>query len=368
MPPSATEAPADALEIRPLTSAEAEAVPPLWDAAWAAAAPASSYALDPQVWRERLAQHHDPDLLLGAFANGALVGAVYGRVATAAWLPTGVGWLSAIAVAPPHQGRGVGTRLAGALTERLRARGCSVVRFGSEANHLLPGIPQEAPLALWRLAQRLGARFGNAEHDLLLDLHAELPPAPLASGWLVRDDDPDAALAFVERAFPGRWADEVRTYLDAGTTVLTLAPAGSTSAPVSARAEGFCVVFQGHERLRGPSLTWVARHDLLAGTGPHGRASGVGARLGGMGPLGVSAAARGRGLGLALVRAGAAWLAARGAEGAVVNWTTLTGFYGRLGARVWRTYQRAEAPLGEPHVDSPSASTKAAKQKAEAER
>ena len=33
------------------------------------------------------------------------------------------------------------------------------------------------------------------------------------------------------------------------------------------------------------------------------------------------------------------------AAAAVIDWTSLTAFYGRLGAHAWRAYQRAE---GEP--------------------
>lgn len=351
--------------VRPLTTAEESLVPGLWNGAWAPHVDHMSapYPLDDAVWRDRLAAHHDPDLLIGAFEDERLIGVAYGRTPTASWLPQDVGWISLVAVTPDRQGTGVGTVLARALADLLLDRGCHTLRFGSEANHLLPGIPQEAPAAAWRLARRLGARFGNVEHDLHLDLHAELPPAPLPDGWHVRDDDPEAAVTFVERVFPGRWAHEVRQYVGAGTTVLTLAPVGSDDAPASARAEGFCVVFQGNEGVRGPSLTWVPSGLLASRDGGSGSSSGsgsgtgsgsgsgtgigigIGSGVAGMGPLGVSEAARGRGLGLGLVRAAAVWLAARGATEVIVNWTTLTGFYGRLGARVHRSYQRAEAPL-----------------------
>lgn len=322
--------------VRPLTRAETALVPGVWNEAWSPHQPEAHphYRLDDDVWSDRLALHHDPGLLLGAFEGDRCVGVAYGRAPTATWLTQDVGWLSLVATLPDRQGRGIGTTLANALADLLRARGCHVLRFGGEANHLLPGIPQEAPAAAWRLARRLGARFGNVEHDLHLDLRGELPPAPLAGGWRLRDDDPEAAVAFVERTFPGRWVHEVRQYVDAGTTVLTLARVGSDDVPASARAEGFCVVFQGHEGVRGPSLTWVAPGALLA----------KGGGMAGMGPLGVSQEARGQGLGLGLVRASAVWLAERGASGVIVNWTTLTGFYGRLGARVVHSYQRAEAP------------------------
>jgi predicted N-acetyltransferase YhbS len=339
--------------VRPLTPKETVLVPGLWNEAWSPhhADANPPYRLDDDVWRDRLAHHHDSALLLGAFEGDRCVGVAYGRAPTATWLAQDVGWSSLVATLPDRQDQGVGTTLVRALADLLRARGCRVLRFGGEANHLLPGIPQEAPAAAWRLARRLGARFGNVEHDLHLDLRAGLPRAPLGSGWRLRDDDPDAAIAFVERAFPGRWAQEVRQYVGAGTTVLTLAPEGSDDAPAPARAEGFCVVFQGHESMRGPSLTWVPPAAHLA----------KGGGMAGMGPLGVSQQARGQGLGLGLVRASAAWLADRGATGVIVNWTTLTGFYGRLGARVHRSYQRAEASLS-------SASPGDSQEKAEASR
>lgn len=321
-----TAARAAAVAVRQLTAGEAALVPGLWRSAWGARA--ELYPLEERAWRNRLAAHHDPTLLLGAFAGDQLVGVTHGRTPTASWLPAGVGWVSLLAVAGPWQGRGVGGRLLAELFARLRERGARTYRLGSDANHLLPGPPQESSPALWRLARRAGARFLATEHDLHVDLRLEPPAAPLPPGWRVRDDDPAAALEFVTRAFPGRWTAEVGAYLAAGATVLTLQRDGE------ARADGFCAVFTGDEAVLGPSLHW--RRALMAD---------VADRPGGMGPLGVSESARGSGLGLALVRAGAVWLANRGATDAVINWTTLTPFYGKLGARVWRTYQRVEGPL-----------------------
>jgi predicted N-acetyltransferase YhbS len=97
------------------------------------------------------------------------------------------------------------------------------------------------------------------------------------------------------------------------------------------------MVFQGSERVTSPGLLW--REALVAELGPRSP------RLAGIGPLGVAPDVRGAGAGLALVRGAAAWLQDRGHTDAVINWTTLTGFYGRLGARVWRTYQRVNANL-----------------------
>lgn len=331
--------------IRPLTLEENSLVPDLWNTAWRASTrrrgdpegtDRNPYPLSDALWRERLgSRHHDQSLLLGAFAAGDLVGAAYGKVGIAAWQPTDIGWLALLCVDPRWQGSGIGSSLAAAAVETLRARGRSFVRLGGEADHLLPGLPQEAPPAAWRLARSLGCLPTNAEHDLVLDLRPDLPPSPLPPGYLLRADRPEAALAFVQRAFPGRWAEEVATYLAAGATAITLERADDDAVAGSAHAQGFCVVFQGGEGVTAPGLLW--RDALLAEIGTPST------RLGGIGPLGVDPAARGGGAGLAMVRGAAALLKERGATDAVINWTTLTGFYGRHGARIWRTYQRMSA-------------------------
>jgi len=326
---------AEEVTLRTLNGAAVALVPEVWRSAWEGLG-REPYPLEDRVWRERLARHHQPELLIGAFADEHLVGAAYGRLPDGvAWLPADVGWVSLLAVAGPWQGSGVGGRLLSELLARLRAGGAKRFRLGSDANHLLPGPPQESFAALWRLARRAGARFLASEHDLHVDLRLPLPPAPLPPGWTVRADEPAAALEFVARAFPGRWAHEVEAYLGAGATVLTLAKASPGGTGPSALAEGFCALFQGDEALVAPSLYW--RRAVAA--------NGGAANVAGMGPLGVSESARGLGLGLSLVRAGAAWLQDRGATDLLINWTTLTTFYGKLGARVWRTYQRAEGPL-----------------------
>jgi len=329
---NSTSARPAAATIRELTPAEAATVPALWASAWGQV---TLYPLEERVWRERLALHHQPDLLIGAFEADELVGVAYGRLPTAAWQPQDVGWVTLLAVAATRQGRGIGTRLLAELLARLRAAGATRFKLGSDANHLLPGPPQESSAALWLLARRAGARFTAAEHDLHIDLRRPLPPAPLAPGWRVRSDDPDGAMRFVARTFPGRWTHELEAYIAAGSTVLTIAREADTAAGDSAEAYGFCAVFQGEEAFLGPSLYW--RSALTSDVGP--------VRVAGMGPLGVSGEVRGAGLGLAIVRAGAQWLQERGATDLLINWTTLTTFYGKLGARVWRTYQRTEGEL-----------------------
>lgn len=331
-----------ALTVRPLAAAESAQVPRLWNSAWARNPAGAPFHLGERLWHERLARYHDPELLLGAFDGEQLVGAAYGRASDAGtrpgtWQPPAVGWLSLLAVAPEWQGAGVGTGLADELLVVLRRKGCSLLRFGGEPNHLLPAIPQTASPAMWRLARRYGARFLAAEHDLHLDLRIRLPAVGLPAGWSVIDDTPAAALDFVRREFPGRWAEEVEERIAAGATALSLVGLVGADAGPSAAAEGFCMVYLGNETLLAPSLYWPAAGQAAAGQG----------RAAGMGPLGIARSARGAKLGLGMVAAGARWLQERGATDLFIDWTSLTGFYGRLGARVWHTYQRAEADIPE---------------------
>lgn len=326
--------------MRPLAAAETHLVPELWNAAWGGS-PTNPYPLSAELWREKLgSRHHEPSLLLGAFESGELLGVTYGKLPRSHWQPPNGAWVSLLAVDPRWQGRGLGARLLARLLLSLGERGATALRFGGDADHLLPGPPQESGPATWRLLRRFGARFGAAEHDLHLDLRPELPAAPLPASWRLRSDDPRGAAESAARLFPGRWSEEVADYVAAGAVPITLERHVSGEASSSATPEGFCAIFHGGERVTSPGLHWAeALNRELAG--PEGRP----VVLAGIGPLGIAPEVRGTGAGLALVRGAAQHLRERGATDAIINWTGLTKFYGRLGARLWRSYQYADAAM-----------------------
>jgi predicted N-acetyltransferase YhbS len=128
--------------------------------------------------------------------------------------------------------------------------------------------------------------------------------------------------AFLEAAFAGRWARDVRQFLAGGGepgTVMTLEVEGAIA--------GFAWL---HPPGSPGALRW-------AGFSP-----GMAA----LGPIGVSEAVRGRGLGLGLLVAGLNWLEAEGARDTVIDWTTLLEFYGRVGFEPWLAYRLGEKVLG----------------------
>lgn len=319
------------MRIEELRGATAEELARVWNASWAVSG-TNPYPLHARLWRARSgAAGVAPPLVFAAHAGGEAVGFAAGRLGERSWGEAGVGFVTLIAVAAPWQGAGVGGRLLDALLARLSEAGGTTVRVGGGPGHLFPGVPQEAPLAAWRLLRRRGVRFERAYHDLHLDLRAPLPAAPLPPGWRVRSDQESRALDFIAVVFPGRWAHEAAAYAATGAELLTLE---RTAAPAGQRVAGFCLLFPASGPL-GPSISWSG----VEGAAPAGAY--------GMGPLGVAPSVRGGGLGLAFVRAAAAHARERGAEELIIDWTDLEAFYGRLGARVLRTYQAAEGALGE---------------------
>ncbi len=305
----------------PLRRSDLPAVAALWNASLGAAHPLTVRALE-RWWAS---SDTDPALTFGLRLGGVLEAAALARAPRRPWSDAAVGHLSLLAVAPHARARGLGGALWDAVAASLRERGRRRLRLGADPDHLLPGVPAVAADATWRFLLARGVVPGGLEADLLVDLRLA-GAARLGAHPTLRlvDDDRRAAVAFVQRCFPGRWADEAARWADAGVALLTLQEDGAVLA--------FAATFRPDDTVLGPSLIWAA-----ALPGP----------VGGLGPLGVDPALRGRGLGLRIVAEGLAWQRARGARDVVLDWTSLSTFYGRLGARVWRVYQRGEAELGQ---------------------
>jgi predicted N-acetyltransferase YhbS len=81
----------------------------------------------------------------------------------------------------------------------------------------------------------------------------------------------------------------------------------------------------------GPNVYW---HRLL------------GEHYGGLGPIGVSASHRGRGLGLALLCHSVAHLRDLGVRRMCIDWTNLLDFYGKIGFAPWKEYVHVGKTLG----------------------
>ncbi|MDW7982468.1 MAG: GNAT family N-acetyltransferase [Thermomicrobium sp.] len=297
----------------------AAAVAALWNEAFGARLP-----LRPEVLRTRWQpMAGEPTAGWIARDGDAVVGALLARFPTLPWFPTGVGFVTLLVVSTAARGRGLGRALLAAATETARTHGYQTLVFGGGPGHLVPGVPTDAPLATWHFLRRVGAVPREVFHDLLVDLTVPLPPATLPAEALLEPVPRDEMSAFLAREFPGEWEVDVATAYDAGASVLGLRLGGELV--------GFAAAHGPGQWPPPPSLFWTQ-----ALPGP----------VAGLGPLGIAAAHRNRGLGLAMVVGALARLARSGARWVIIDWTERATFYGRAGAHVWRTYQMVALPLG----------------------
>jgi predicted N-acetyltransferase YhbS len=229
------------------------------------------------------------------------------------------GWIALLAVAPTHQRKGIGARLLAAAEAHLGKR---IITLGDSFHHALPGIPAELSGA-----RAFFAKHGYVETQQVWDVRGDAREGGdvnLPEGVTVRPLQPGEEgelLHFLNTTFPGRWARDMAQSLVEHEPI----------ADVMGLIEHDTLI--GFSRIAPPGSRGAARW------------AGFSAGIAGLGPIGVSDEVRGRGLGLALVRAGLAELARRGATDTVIDWTTLLDFYGRVGFKPWLCYQQARKEL-----------------------
>jgi len=302
----------------------------LWNRALGTHFPMRPGLLRANLWDE---PNFDPEGSRALMEGDRLVGmvAVKRRTAPMDSVPADQkGWISALVVDPEAQGRGLGSGLLYDAVSHLRRFSAEPVGIGSDPGHFFPGIPLECRHALDWFARR-GAEVGHLDCDLVnmdmavythpeaaLQAHRRAPEVayrPLAAG------EEEAVLAFMRREFPGRWAWEMEQHLSRGGN-----PEDVMVAVEGGEVVGFARIHTPASRRFGPGTYWAP---LFAGA--HG----------GLGPIGVGADQRGRGIGLTLLSESLLELRRRGVESAVIDWTRLVRFYGIVGFRPWKWYARA---------------------------
>ncbi len=239
----------------------------------------------------------------------------------------GRGSIGALCVHPQHRRRGIGSMLyerAETFTRRRGALRLTVVHY---PHHLLPGIPSEAAdvkvffdqrgFQEWSEAYDLRRQL--ADPALEFELERGMQPQTLRSVFRPAERGEEQAIVdFVGREFPGGWHYDTKWFFGKGgspTDIILVLEDGTII--------GFCHTFTPRSvQLRG-STHWSAL---------------LGERWGGLGPIGIAATHRHRGLGLALLCASISQLKKRGVDDMVIDWTGLPGFYGRLGFRIWKRY------------------------------
>ncbi|MBO9604671.1 MAG: GNAT family N-acetyltransferase [Paenibacillaceae bacterium] len=234
------------------------------------------------------------------------------------------GWIHALLVRGDRRGAGIGGELLRRGEEALRACGVSRIHLGGDFHwRMFPGVPEQcAAAAAW--FERRGYSGGEPRVDLARDYGAAAEATPLpqpAAGARFRIAQPadrERLAAFLQRCFPGRWAYQTIQYWDRGGNgrEFVLCEEGG-------ELVGFCRINDGESPIYAQNVYWAP---LFAG------------ELGGIGPLGIDDACRGKGYGLAIVQAAIHFLRGRGADSIVIDTTGIPDFYRKLGYEVYRSY------------------------------
>ena len=238
----------------------------------------------------------------------------------------GTGALSVLLVRPDWRGQGIGGDLLAWAEQRLRAQGASRVRLGAGLEHTFPGVPTSQPAARDFFLRR-GYSFPYLVSDLIHDLGCYQRPPGVTAALAAAGDDlsfgpcqpgqEQALLDFVAASFPGGWWHWTRKRLLAGDRhFIYLMRSGDQVA-------AFAHSHSSSRKVIGPPICWSRR---------------LGRRYGGLGPMGLDASLRGRGLGLGLLCRALEHLHDQGVRRMAIDWTDLPAFYARAGFQVWQSY------------------------------
>ncbi len=233
-----------------------------------------------------------------------------------------LGCVNLLAVEPWARRQGVGKVILRQAESWLKSQGAERARLGGALRAFTAGLPEG--LGSEGFFEEQGYRLrepGPKVWDVARDLAGYKTPENSATVQVeIRPVEPEETaelIAFLERAFPGRWHTEVAAFLDNGGR-----PTDILAIHTENGIDGFC---------------WLTFKDSLRPLNRY-----YPARLpepwGQFGPLGVGQGCRGRGYGGAIIDAAAQRLQASGVRGCVIDWTDLLDLYGKFGFQPYREY------------------------------
>lgn len=233
-----------------------------------------------------------------------------------------LGWISAIAVHPAAQRHGLGSQLLRWAEDWLKTRECTRVRVGGSLRPFVPGPPHamSANLPFFEKHGYVVPAGQPHEYDIARSLKEYKPSYSKPSHAVLSPMQPGQEpllLEFLGREYPGRWEFEAREFVKSGGRA-----SDYMLLHVNGEVHGFC-------RLTLPdSERPIERFYPQRLPEPWGQ----------FGPLGLSKAVRGQGLGGYLIDAAAVHLQSLGVDGCVIDWTSLVKLYGKFGFTVYNQY------------------------------
>ena len=253
-----------------------------------------------------------------AIHNGESVGFVLACAMQGGML----GWVSAMVVQPSAQRKGIGAELLAWAEGWLTEQGCNRIRIGGNLRPFLPGLPyaMRDHVAFFE-KQGYGSPVRQPyEYDIACSLknYQASYPKPVDANLIpMNPGDEKLLLDFLHREYPGRWEFEAQEFVKNGGRA-----ADYLLLHVDSEVQGFC-------RLTLPdSERPIERFYPQRLPQPWGQ----------FGPLGLSKAIRGRGLGGYLIDAAACHMQSLGVNGCVIDWTSLVDLYAKFGFKVYNQY------------------------------
>ncbi|MBS4192448.1 GNAT family N-acetyltransferase [Bacillus sp. FJAT-49705] len=233
------------------------------------------------------------------------------------------GWIQALLVDSNWRNKGIGTVLLEKAESALAKEGVKKVFIGRDPWHYFPGVPAEFKnINPW--FEKKGYINDGYDHDLIAyyeqKIDAQIPDLDEVEFSMLKEEEKDELLSFLNRCFPGRWEYEAIHYFKKGGTGREFVVLKKNN-----RIIGFCRVNDSKSPFIAQNVYWSP---LLNG------------ELGGIGPLGVDSEERKKGYGIAIVEAGIAALRSHGVNQIVIDWTGLVEFYGKLGYKKWKSYTK----------------------------
>ncbi len=269
----------------------------------------------------------DVPLLLVAECDGIRIG-----FCAANFRPSGEAGLLTLLVEPALQHHGVGTALLRQLQSMLETEQVRSLHLGAVGNgaYFWPGMPAENDSA-----RGFFRKYGWREDEPCADLVQELTSFK-TPGWVssriskakmflgVAPSHLHTEITDFERANFPAWAPFVEN---------ELATSGGENLLVAQSADGVVV---GTVLIRtGVPSPWLSDSGLKIGT---------------LNLLGIAPASQRQGVGLALVARALETLRERGCSRCYIQWTGLSEWYGKLGAKVWAEYRMASKALSPIHA------------------
>ena len=230
--------------------------------------------------------------------------------------------LTVLLVEPARQNCGIGSELVMRVEKELVDRNIRKLALGAgDGDYFWPGLPDEQSNTLSFFRER-GFVEEEASEDLIQELADFHTPSwvstRLASSgsliYVAEPTDRNLLISFERQHFPA-WAPFFESEMEHGSYANILFARG----------------------LDGEVLgTVLLRHDSAI---PWSLTSGT--RIGTLNTLGVAPDKRGQGVGLALTAGAMKHLRKRGCSHCLIQWTGLTEWYGKLGAKRWARYHMA---------------------------